>query len=74
MDSAGGSFLQERVALIVQSWWKFAENKKLVEEDVTLDLIKDQDGVERLAACPTVGEVFGDLMGIDIGSLDKSQG
>jgi hypothetical protein len=71
LDIEGGSFKDERIALIVKSWWRFAEGKKITPESIALETVIDGEGVQRLAECPLVGEVYGDISGIDIGQPIK---
>jgi hypothetical protein len=71
LDIEGGSFKDERIALIVKAWWRFAEGRKITPETIALETVVDGEGVQRLAECPLVGEVYGDISGIDIGQPIK---
>jgi hypothetical protein len=71
LDSGGGSFLAERVALIIKAWWAFARGKKITADAIEYDTTVDEDNITRIAECPLVGTPFGDVCSIDLGDPAK---
>jgi len=67
VDAEGGSFLQERIAILIKSWWQFSHDEKITASSIALDLVMNNDGIQVLEQVPLVGEVFGEVAGIDIG-------
>jgi hypothetical protein len=72
LDQAGSSFLSERMALLVKTWWLYATDEEITEEGIAYETTVDGAGIEVIAECPQVGEVFGDLYGIDLGDTKSS--
>lgn len=72
LDSEGGSFLEERLALIIKAWWQYAMDEDISTESIKYETQVDGAGYRVIAECPQVGEVFGDLSGIDLGDTKES--
>lgn len=72
LDMQNGSYLTERIAIVIKAWWVFAYGEKITAKALELETATDAEGVERLTECPLVGEVFGDVCGIDIGQPIKT--
>ena len=68
LDSEGGSFTQERIAILVKAWWQFSEDERITEKSIALETQADDDGIQRLIECPTVGETIGETSSIDLGN------
>jgi len=73
LDVEGGSFLQERIAILVKAWWCFIQDLKITPKALEYETVKDEDGRIHLGETPTVGEVLGDLNGIDLGEPGKGE-
>lgn len=71
LDGSGSSFREERIALIIKSWWQYSDNEPITPKTIAYETETDPDGRVVLAETPLVGEVFGDVCGIDIGGLAR---
>lgn len=65
LNRTGGSF-NERCAFVVKAWNSFLQKKTIKADDLSLLYTKDDEGLEHLAECPTVG-------GIDMGEPEVPQ-
>ena len=70
LDSEESSYRAERLAVIIKAWWVYAEDMAITRSALDLDVVT-KGGIKVLAETPTVGEMLGDVAGIDIG--DPSQ-
>ncbi len=68
LDSEGGSFTQERIAVLVKAWWRFSEDMEIIDKSLELETQANDDGIQRLIECPTVGEMIDDVSSIDLGN------
>lgn len=69
LDGGNNAFREERMALIIKSWWQYANSEVISAKTISYETVKDEDGRVMLAETPLIGEAFGDVCGIDIGGI-----
>jgi hypothetical protein len=67
LDSEGGSFRNERIAILIKAWWCWSTGLEITEKAIELDIVTDIEGRPRLTETPRVGEALGEACGIDLG-------
>jgi hypothetical protein len=67
LDQEGSSFREERTGLVIKAWWQYSHDEPVTAKTIALDTVVDKEGRTTLAETPLVGEVFGDVAGIDLG-------